>query len=384
MLELVLTHSPPFCTPSCLRGPDARRARAGRQPRAARRSGLGVADRRRGDVVERRPDLGRQRQVLGRQRPAQLRRRTRADDRRRDARAVAHPGQRHLERGWPEPVGRGRDGVDDAPGAVVEELLDERARSAARRRGESAGMPPRYLPVSTPRPSGDQGSRPRPSACAAGSTSRSMPRCSSEYSTCVDDDRCATRPRLLPGRGPAGLPAGVVGDADVARPAGGDGRVERGQRLVERRRRRSRCAPATGRRGRCRAAAATRRARRAARAREVSTDALARCVGRCRPWSRARPRRGRRPSRAASRAPAPPRRRRTPPAVSTSVPPASRKALSWSPASCSSVSRPQVIVPRPSRRHRQARTGRARVAPCGRSYRGGVPRQRRRRTGSTG
>ena len=48
---------------------------------------------------------------------------------------------------------------------------------------ESAGRPWRYLPVSTPRPSGDQGSRPSPSAAQAGSTSRSMPRSSSEYST---------------------------------------------------------------------------------------------------------------------------------------------------------------------------------------------------------
>ena len=48
---------------------------------------------------------------------------------------------------------------------------------------ESAGRPCRYLPVSTPRPSGDHGSTPSPSAAHAGSTSRSMPRSSSEYST---------------------------------------------------------------------------------------------------------------------------------------------------------------------------------------------------------
>ena len=47
---------------------------------------------------------------------------------------------------------------------------------------ESSGRPLRYLPVSTPRPSGDHGSTPMPSAAAAGSTSRSMPRSSSEYS----------------------------------------------------------------------------------------------------------------------------------------------------------------------------------------------------------
>ena len=47
-------------------------------------------------------------------------------------------------------------------------------------------MPVRYLPVSTPRPSGDQGSTPSPSASQAGSTSRSTCRLSSEYSTWVE------------------------------------------------------------------------------------------------------------------------------------------------------------------------------------------------------
>ena len=50
---------------------------------------------------------------------------------------------------------------------------------------ESVGVACRYLPVSRPRPSGDQASTPRPSASAAGRTSRSTPRCSSEYSTWV-------------------------------------------------------------------------------------------------------------------------------------------------------------------------------------------------------
>src|ERR1700712_227033 len=40
----------------------------------------------------------------------------------------------------------------------------------------------RYLPVSTPRPRGDQASTPTPSTVDAGRTSRSIPRCSSEYS----------------------------------------------------------------------------------------------------------------------------------------------------------------------------------------------------------
>ena len=47
-------------------------------------------------------------------------------------------------------------------------------------------MPVRYLPVSTPRPSGDHGSSPMPSANAAGATSRSTPRCTSEYSICTE------------------------------------------------------------------------------------------------------------------------------------------------------------------------------------------------------
>ena len=70
--------------------------------------------------------------------------------------------------------------------------------------------------------------------------------------------------------------------------------------------------------------------------------------GRRHPWSPAppRPRHDRR--RAADRR-APPTRRRRIVAVSRRVPPASQNATSWSRASCSSVSRPQVMVPRPSR-----------------------------------
>ena len=47
-------------------------------------------------------------------------------------------------------------------------------------------MPWRYLPVSTPRPSGDQGSTPSPIASAAGSTSVSARRLTREYSTWFD------------------------------------------------------------------------------------------------------------------------------------------------------------------------------------------------------
>src|SRR5680860_612817 len=50
---------------------------------------------------------------------------------------------------------------------------------------ESPGIPVRYLPVSTPRPSGDHARTPIPNALAAGTTSVSMSRLSSEYSTWV-------------------------------------------------------------------------------------------------------------------------------------------------------------------------------------------------------
>src|SRR6185312_15954037 len=47
---------------------------------------------------------------------------------------------------------------------------------------ESAGVPCRYLPVSTPRPSGAQASTPTPSAAAAGSSDPSGDRSTNEYS----------------------------------------------------------------------------------------------------------------------------------------------------------------------------------------------------------
>lgn len=50
---------------------------------------------------------------------------------------------------------------------------------------DSCGVPLRYFPVRTPRPSGEEGSSPTPRSIAAGSTSRSTPRWSSEYSICV-------------------------------------------------------------------------------------------------------------------------------------------------------------------------------------------------------
>ena len=89
----------------------------------------------------------------------------------------------------------------------------------------------RYLPVRTPRPSGDHASTPTPSATAAGTTSRSIPRCSSEYSAC---DRGEPDLALEQARRTGDLPAGVVGQPDVAGAPAGDGQPQRGHRLVER------------------------------------------------------------------------------------------------------------------------------------------------------
>ena len=209
-------------------------------------------------------------------------------------------------------------------------------------------MPVRYLPVRTPRPSGDHGSTPRPSASAAGSTSCSMPRLSREYSTWVRQRRRPAGHGPLPGRRLRGLPARVVGDADVRRPAGRHRVVERAERLLERalvdpdvhlpqvdvvdaqpleRGVEGADQVPPGRVGDPR-----RRVRREIPALVASTT------------SSRRPRR-RSACRSAPRsAPSP-----YPAAVSTRVPPASANAISWSRASCSSVSRPQVIVPSPSR-----------------------------------
>ena len=99
---------------------------------------------------------------------------------------VADPHERDLQRRPAETVGGARDRLHDPAAAVVEVGARRTRRSARRRRASRTGVPVRYLPVSTPRPSGDQGRTPRPSACAAGTTSCSTWRLSSEYSTWVD------------------------------------------------------------------------------------------------------------------------------------------------------------------------------------------------------
>ncbi len=68
---------------------------------------------------------------------------------------------------------------------------------------------------------------------------------------------------------------------------------------------------------------------------------------RCRPWWRARPRRGRRRRRAACRAAPRTRRRRSRRRCRRGCRRPRRTRCSWSRASCSSVSRPHVMVPRP-------------------------------------
>ena len=74
-----------------------------------------------------------------RQRLAQLGGGAGADDRRGDPGAVAHPGQRHLERGPAEAVGGARHRLDHALGVLVEVAARRRWRSAARRRASRPG-----------------------------------------------------------------------------------------------------------------------------------------------------------------------------------------------------------------------------------------------------
>ena len=213
-----------------------------------------------GHVVEGGDDLGGQRQLLdGRATP-----RSWAAVRAPTIGAVtpgpvAHPGQRHLERATsPAPRRRGRRPRRSAARARRGRRPTKFAKCGEAAR-ESAGVPVRYLPVSTPRPSGDQGRTPSPSAAAAGHDLGSTPRLSREYSTWVEASGARPGHGPLPGGGLGGLPAGVVRDADVRRPAGRDRVVERASASPRAGCRRPRCAPATGRRGRRRAAAARRR-----------------------------------------------------------------------------------------------------------------------------
>ena len=212
------------------------------------------------DVVERRADLGRAARTP--RRPA-TRAAGRRSARRRSARS--RPGRSRTQAsatssGRPaEPLGGRGDRLDDPAARGRRGRLPTKFAKCGDAARESAGVPVRYLPVSTPRPSGDQASTPRPSAL--GGRQHLVLDAAVEQGV-LDLGRRQRRPaghRPLPGRGLRGLPAGVVRDADVRRPAGRDRVVQRRERLLQRRRRRPRCAPARGRRGRRRAGAATRR-----------------------------------------------------------------------------------------------------------------------------
>ena len=104
-----------------------------------------------------------------------------------------------------------------------------KSRDAAR---ESAGIPLRYLPVRTPRPSGDHGSSPKPRAWAAASRSGSAVRFDERVLDLVGHQG---HPGLLEqGHGASGLPPAEVGDPDVARAAGVDRPLQGRQGLGQR------------------------------------------------------------------------------------------------------------------------------------------------------
>ena len=219
------------------------------------------------------------------------------------------------------------------------------AREAAR---ESAGRPLRYLPVRTPRPSGDQGSTPMPSAAQAGSTSRSMPRSSSEYSTWAATIGARPGKAACQVGGPRGLPAGEVGHPDVADLAAVHGVVERRQGLLERG-----VGVVAVHLPQVDVVGAEAAQRRVQGAQQVAAGAVAAAAGAgaaARPWWRCTHLVAGRPG---GRAGSPITASASPSpytsAVSIRVPPASRKNLSWAAASSGSVSRPQVMVPSASR-----------------------------------
>ena len=78
---------------------------------------------------------------------------------------------------------------------------------------ESAGRPCRYLPVSTPRPSGDHGSTPRPERLAGRQHLPLDAALQQRVLHLGGDQRRPAGPGGLPGGGPRGLPAGEVGHA---------------------------------------------------------------------------------------------------------------------------------------------------------------------------
>ena len=211
-------------------------------------------------------------------------------------------------------------------------------------------MPVRYLPVSTPRPSGDQASTPEPE------------RLGGRHHLALDaalEQRVLDLGRRQPGparrrqlvrRGLRRLPAGVVGDADVAGPAGRDGVVQRRRASPRAARRRTRCATCHRSTWSTPSRRSDASSARSSAPRDTSTTRSPRRPRDAGLGRDARGRRGRRPAEQMRRSAPRSRRRRSRPPCRRSVPPASTKARSWSSAaSCSSVSVPQRQVPRPSR-----------------------------------
>ena len=300
---------------------------------------------------------------------AELRGGAGADDRRGDARAGRAPRPARPRAGdQPRPSAAVAHGLDDALGARVEVALDERGevrRGAARvGRGAGAVLAGEHARARAATTAGARARAPRRRArprarCRAGAGStppgwrRAAPgraRRAARSRPGRSASRCSWRcRRSAPGRSrrrgrarSASPRAGVV-DPGVDLPEVDVVDAEPAQRA--------------------------RRASSSSAPREASTTRSPVAAARCRPWWRSRPRRGRRRRRAASRAAPRTRRRRSRRRCRRRVPPASTKAISWSRASCSSVSRPHVMVPRPEPARRGVRCVRGRAAPCGRSYR---------------
>ena len=214
--------------------------------------------------------------------------------------------------------------------------------------------------MSTPRPSGDQAAARAPGGRGAGATSPSTSRFTSEYSTSVGDQRHP--PAGMQRRGPRRLPPRVVGDPDVAGPPRRHRALQRRQGLLQRRL----VAPGVDQpqvdvidvpsRGQRRVELG--RAAPGARCRPPAR----RCAARCRPWCRPPP-----PSRGTRSPSSAPSSllggavavRRAP--VSTRCRRRQERPRAGRAASCTSVSRPQVIVPRPSRETAQAGPSRLRL-----------------------
>src|SRR5918993_434702 len=226
----------PSCRSAPLRIAIASRSASPRSPPPSRLGpSLGVAEGRRGHVLERGADGGGQADGLGVQAGLQLLRGAGADDRRDHARPVAHPGEGDGERRGPEPLGGGDHGLHDPVGLGRAQPVDE----ALPLGGGAAGLRRRAVPVlagQQPATERRPGQDAEPHRLRGG---HHLPLDAALEERVLDlgaDDRRPAGPRALPGRRLRGLPAGEVADADVARPPGADRLVARGEGLLERRR----------------------------------------------------------------------------------------------------------------------------------------------------